>query len=98
MGGLNPLRFQPTACVAEEIGARDAGPVFAAVILFTVIYLAPGELRLDGEEVPAAKKCLAIVVFVSTLWATEVCIPTRIADAHGTPRTASALSAATRGL
>lgn len=88
-GGLNSLRFQPTACVAEETGARDAGPVFAAVVLFMVIYLAPGELRLDGEEVPAAKKCLAIVVFVSTLWATEVCIATRIADAHGTPRTAS---------
>ena len=30
-----------------------------------------GEMQLDGVPVPAAKRCLAILVCVSTLWATE---------------------------
>mmetsp|Transcript_13928 Transcript_13928/g.33765 ORF Transcript_13928/g.33765 Transcript_13928/m.33765 type:complete len:557 (+) Transcript_13928:246-1916(+) len=70
---------------ASELKKRDASPVptaaplsgfrvvpvAVAVVLFLLIINAPGELKMDGVEVPAAKKCLAIVVFVSALWATE---------------------------
>lgn len=47
-------------------------PLAAAVaILFIVLSWPGGDMMLDGLPVPAAKKCLAILLSVSTLWATE---------------------------
>jgi phosphate transporter len=46
-------------------------PAILAVIFFLSILHFPGDLELEGVPVPAARKCMAILVCVSTLWATE---------------------------
>jgi hypothetical protein len=43
---------------------------FALLMLVGILKFG-GEMQLDGVPVPAAKRCLAILVCVSTLWATE---------------------------
>ena len=46
-------------------------PSMLALVLFVVILNFPGEMELNGSPVPAARRCLAILVCVSTLWASE---------------------------
>ena len=65
------------ASPARLQGAPAAKSVFrlpqaaAALALLLAILQYQGEMELDGSPVPAAKRCLAILVCVSTLWATE---------------------------
>ena len=42
-----------------------------ALLMLVGILRYGGEMRLEGVPVPAAKRCLAILVCVSTLWAAE---------------------------
>ncbi|EKX47116.1 hypothetical protein GUITHDRAFT_86445 [Guillardia theta CCMP2712] len=46
-------------------------PFMTAAFFFLVIMNWPGEMQFEGKPIPAAKRCLAILVSVSTLWATE---------------------------
>ena len=45
--------------------------VAVALVLLVGILAYPAEMEMDGSPVPAAKRCLAILVCVSMLWATE---------------------------
>jgi phosphate transporter len=46
-------------------------PAIFAIVAFLAVLYFPGEMELDGVPVPAARRCLAILVCVSTLWASE---------------------------
>jgi phosphate transporter len=48
-----------------------APQVVLAILLFFGILAFPGDMELEGSPVVAAKRCLAILVCVSALWATE---------------------------
>ena len=62
---LSPRATQSIFKHVKQIPALFATVAFLAVLCF------PGELELDAVPVPAARRCLAILVCVSTLWATE---------------------------
>jgi hypothetical protein len=52
--------------------AYRVGPLVAAFCLLVIVVYGPGgDMELDGLPVPAARKCLGILVCVSTMWATE---------------------------
>ena len=52
--------------------AYRTGPIATAfVLLLLVLYGPGGNMELDGLPVPAARKCLGILICVSTMWATE---------------------------
>jgi phosphate transporter len=46
-------------------------PAILSIVFFFAILNFPGEMELNGSPVPAARRCLAILVCVSTLWASE---------------------------
>jgi hypothetical protein len=66
---MSPLHARSPPAAAPTFKAPQVG---AAVLLLLGILGYPGDMELDGSPVPAAKRCLAILVCVSTLWATEV--------------------------
>lgn len=64
---MSPSNPKPPASASTFKTTQTA----VAVLLLVGILGFPGDMELDGAPVPAAKRCLAILVCVSTLWATE---------------------------
>jgi hypothetical protein len=65
---VSPARPKSPPAVTPTFKAPQ---VCVAVLLLVGILGYDGEMQLEGSPVPAAKRCLAILVCVSALWATE---------------------------
>jgi hypothetical protein len=64
-------KSQTPAASTKPAAVFKLPQVSVALLLLIGILKYPVELELDGLPVPAAKRCLAILICVSTLWATE---------------------------
>ena len=68
MEELEKARNPPPPPAAPAFRAPQAAVAF---LLLAGVLVLPGDLAFEGNPVAAAKRCLAILVCVSTLWATE---------------------------
>ena len=74
-GETSASKMSPRGAIQGTTAALFRGvklvPLCIAALAFLVVLRFPLELTLDGVDVPAAKRCLAILICVSTLWSTE---------------------------